>query len=215
MSRDQGTRAVTVPTVAAGTTLPIINSACRLYGWSLTDAGSGLSASTALAAFVAAGNGTATLAPGAALTGLTITWGTFTVASVVQVTVTGAAGGTITFDLGLAPATTVPGVFSPPFPQPLQPANPAVGIAVTWTGNANSPAGHITAFSQSFQTAGQVLDGGQIIGTSTPIAGASDTQWLSDTGIYIGTSVSIKCVSGSISGCIYVQDGTDLPSDAY
>lgn len=124
---------------------------------------------TAVAAFAAAGNGTATLAAGASITGFDVTFGQAASANIVTVTVTGASGGTLTYTVTIEGTGSATPALSIRFPQPLTPANPAVGIAVTVTGNVNSPAGNITAFGQSASVAAQSLTDGVIIGSREEI----------------------------------------------
>lgn len=96
------------------------------------------------AAFASAGNATATLPAGDQLASFvynpTQSVGT---ANSVAVTVTGAAGGTQTYNVALTTGFNSPTQIN--FAVPLVPAVPGTAIAVTVTGNVNSPAGNITA----------------------------------------------------------------------
>lgn len=103
---------------------------------------------TATAAFAAgAGATSATLPAGAPIIGFDVSGEIPTGTSTLQVTVTGAAGGTLTYwltgddngqeNLGIR------------FPSPLPPAAAAIPIAVTVTGGANTPAGSIVAYGST------------------------------------------------------------------
>jgi hypothetical protein len=104
---------------------------------------------TANASAAAAGSATATLPVGAELVGFTVTEGTFTVANFATVTVTGAAGGTQTYNIQNNPGSTS-AIFGiqQTFPVPLIPASPLVPIAVTFNGNANTGPVNVTAIGQ-------------------------------------------------------------------
>jgi hypothetical protein len=94
-----------------------------------------------------AGTTTITLPAGASLTGFyaETTPGTATSTTVV---VAGATTGPMTFEF--TQTASGPGSqLNQPFPQPLVPANPAVGITVTFNGSASTNAGNLTAFYQT------------------------------------------------------------------
>lgn len=102
----------------------------------------------ATATFLAAGNGTATLAEGQQLAWLAVSYANVGGAgNTVVVTVNNAAGGTLTFTsvlvVGANPALIVN------FPTPLVQLTPGTPITVTVTGNVNSPAGSISAYPAS------------------------------------------------------------------
>ena len=130
----------------------------------------GSSPVTAASTFAAAASSTATLAAGASITGFDITVGQAASANTVPVTVTGATGGTLTYTMTIEGTGVAAPVLSIRFPQPLTPANPAVGIAVTFTGNANSPAGDINVFGLTAATGTQPLTDGVIVGGREEIA---------------------------------------------
>lgn len=100
---------------------------------------------TSAAAFAAAGNGTATLPAGVPLTGFDVTAAAAGGANTIVVTVTGAAGGTLTWNVASQSTAAAPPLIIRP-PQALLPANPAVGIAVTATGAVGTPAGNIVVY---------------------------------------------------------------------
>lgn len=105
---------------------------------------SGDSPVTATGSFAAAGNGTATLPLGAAITGFDVTIAAPAAANTIVVTVTGAQGGTLTYQLPSTASAIEP--LSIRFPAELQPATPATAIAVTATGAAGTPAGNIAVY---------------------------------------------------------------------
>jgi hypothetical protein len=213
MGRDQGPRAVTVPTVAAGATTTIINSACRLCGWSLGDAGNppGVQALDTAIAAAAAGSLTLTFAISVALVRVTpaAAWP----AGVNQVTLTNVAGGTQTVDIEGGTDNAAELLFPIPLPTT---GTPVVSVPAIVGGPAYTIEAEFTATPAAPQ-AGlatcQLVDGAQVLGLSAPLSGVTDTQWLADQGIYISTAVAIKCIAGAVSGCIYVIDGSDMMSD--
>lgn len=213
MGREQGVRAVTVPQVTAGNTQLIIGSACRLYGWSLGDAGNppGVQAlDTAIAATLA---GSLTLTLWQTVSIVRVTPAAAWPAGVNQITLTNVQGGTQTVDIEGGTANAAEMLFPVPLPTvgtpvvsvPAIAAGPAYTIEAEGTTQALNPAAGLATC--------QILDGGQVVGVSAPLNAVSDTQWLADRGIYIMTGVSVKCINGAVSGCVYVLDGTDIPSD--
>ena len=199
-------RAVTVPLTQAGAPTTILSSSCRLCGWSLT-AGSAIIPSNIDASFAAGNSGTATLPLGQGISGFSLTLGSFTVSNTATVTVTGVTGGTLTYTLLLSAGTLNLINFTQDFVPPLQPANPAVAITVTFNGNVNSPPGNIIAYGITGAAAnGTLFDSGQPIGRPAAAADATDTQWLSDDGVYVSTNVILNVAVGSMSGVIYIRD---------
>ena len=183
-------RAVTVPLTQAGAPTNILSSSCRLCGWSLT-AGSAIIPSNIDGSFAAGASGTATLPLGQGISGFSVTLGTFTVANTATVTVTGVTGGTLTYTLLLSGGSPNIVSFTQDFVPPLQPANPAVAIAYGITGAAAN---------------GTLFDSGQPIGRPAAAADATDTQWLSDDGVYVSTNIILNVAVGSMSGVIYIRD---------
>jgi hypothetical protein len=199
-------RAITVGLTVAGTPKTITSQSCRLCGWSLT-AGSAAVPSTITGAFAAGASGTATLPAGQGISGFSVTLGTFTVANTATVTITGAVGGTVTYTLLLSPSAPGPITFTQDFVPALQPANPAVAIVVTFNGNVNSPGGNIVAYGATGAAANATLfDSGQPLGQPAAAAGLTDTQWLSDYGVYVSTNLILNVASGSLQGVVYVRD---------
>jgi hypothetical protein len=199
-------RPVTVPLTAAGATTSIITSPGRLIGWSLLST-SATAPPTAVGAAAAAGNGTATLAAGASISGFDVNGQPASAATYVTVTVTGAAGGTLTYYVAGNAAETM--ALSVRYPQPLTPASPVVGIAVTVTGQAASPAFTIAAYgstTSSSDATGFLYDGGQIVGALAASNGQATEKDLPDEGIYIGTSLAITVLAGSFQGTVYWLD---------
>jgi hypothetical protein len=213
MSRDQGPRAVTVPVVAAGVTTPIINSACRLCGWSLGDAGNPPGLQALDAAFAAAAAGTLTLTLWITVALVRVTPAAAWPAGVNQVTLTNVQGGTQTVDIEGGTANAAEFLFPIPLPTV---GNPVVSVPAIVGGPAYTieAEGQTQALSPAAGAATcQILDGAQILGVSAPLSGVTDTQYLAEMGIYVSTGISVKCIAGAVSGCIYVIDGTDMLAD--
>lgn len=206
----QGERAVTVPVTAAGTTVPLITSSHRLLGWSLADAGNPPTAQALDATVAAAAAGTLTLTGFLTVSLVRVTPAAAWPAGANVVTLTNVTGGTQTVEIEGGTANAVEFLF----PVPLSTTGtPVVSVPAIVGGPAYDIEAEGTiagAAPQSGATFGQFLDGGQIVGVTAPLGGVSDTQWLADGGIYIGTSTALKVVTGAISGCIYVID-TDEP----
>jgi hypothetical protein len=75
---------------------------------------------------------------------------------------------------------------------------PAYSIEAEGTVAASPfPAGNSTA---------QFQDGNDRISAVAPVPGRSDTQWLSDQGIYVGNSLVFNVTSGLLGGVAYVRD---------
>lgn len=95
---------------------------------------------TAAVAVSAAGaTAAATLPAGVSAGGFSVSFGNFSVANTVVGTLTGAAGGTQTFEFVLSPGALPPALFAVNFPAPIPPAAPGGQIALTLPGNINSP----------------------------------------------------------------------------
>jgi hypothetical protein len=118
-------------------------------------AGNGLTPAAVAVAntFAATGSATVTLPNGAAITGFDVTQSSVAANATGVVTVTGAQGGTLTYDA--VATTTATDNLSIRFPSPLQPAAGAAGIAVTYTGGASTPAGTVTAYGQAAAVSAQ------------------------------------------------------------
>lgn len=213
MSRDQGVRAVTVPVIAAGAQQTIIGSACRLYGWSLGDAGNPPSSQALDTAVAAAAAGSINLTFFTSVNIARATPAAAWPAGVNQMSLTNVAGGTQLVDIegGTANAAELL------FPGGLQVTGsavlsvPAIVGGPAYTLEVEGTV--LPAAPQAGLASCQLLDGGQTVGLSAPLSGVTDTQWLADRGVYIMTGVAIKCIAGAVSGCIYIMDGTDIPAD--
>lgn len=53
---------------------------------------------------------------------------------------------------------------------------------------------------------GLLLDGGQVIAPVGAPSGTPDVTWLTDEGVYVGTSVQLQAIAGTLSGVIYWLD---------
>lgn len=213
MSRDQGVRPVTVPVVAAGNTTGILVSACRFYGWSLGDAGNTPTAQALDTTVAAAAAGTLTLTLWSSVNIVRVTPAAAWPAASGVVTVSNLNGGTQTVEIEGGTENAVEFLF----PGGLGIIGTAV---VSVPAIVGGPAYDIEAEGlllpaapQAGLATCQILDGSQILGLSAPLSGVTDTQWLADRGVYVGTGVSVKCIAGAVSGVIYIMDGTEIPAD--
>lgn len=137
--------------VGAGQNIPEYDAQQPLYAV-YTGTATGSQSVTASASFAATAGATATLPAGASISGFDIGTSEAAGANTITVTVTGVAGGTLTYEL--AGNGNSAEQLSIRYPVPLQPANPAVGIAVTTTGGAATPAGTIDAYGFAVPAAG-------------------------------------------------------------
>jgi hypothetical protein len=202
----QGSRAVTVPVVTAGNTVVILSSSHRLMGWSVGDAGNPPTEEQLNAAVAAAAAGSLTLTGFLTLSEVIVEPAAAWPAGVNQVTVTNIAGGTVTVDI--EGGTANPVVISFPVAVPAT-GTPVVGVPAIVGGPAFTvtAAGTIAgAAPQSGNAVGNFLDGGQILGVTAPLAGVSDTQATTDDGIYVSGALTLKAITGALSGCVWVRD---------
>lgn len=202
----RGIYAVTVPSTAAGPAKLLTGGVVRFYGWSLGDAGF-FSVPEALETSVAAAAaGSLTLTGFLTVSQVVVTPAAAWPAGANQVTITNVQGGTQAVEI--EGGTANPAVIA--FPNPVQTTGtPVVSVPAIVGGPAYTieAAGTISGGSPQAGIAScQLLDGGQVVGVSAPLAGVTDTQWLADTGIEIGTGVSVQVIAGAVSGCIYVAD---------
>lgn len=210
---DQGIRAVTVPVLVAPSTSLIIGSSVRLCGWSLGDSGFPPVNQSLAVAVAAAAAGTLTLTGFLTVSEILVEPAAAWPAGVNQVTLTNVAGGTQTLDIEGGTANPVSVVFpnplgttgTPVVSVPAIAGGPAYTIQADGTISGGAPAAGLAT--------SQLLDGAQILGSSSPLSGVADTQWLSDDGVYVGTGVSVKVIAGAVSGCIYVIDGSRWDPD--
>lgn len=199
-------RAVTVPATLAGSKVTVINSSCRLCGWSLSALTGTDVATSSSVAVAAAAAGTLTLTGYAEVSGFTIEPAAAWPAGVNQVTITNVAGGTQTYDLPGGTAQPLVVAFNPPLPTTGTPviSVPAIVGGPAFTIDATG-ATALTGANGPFAAA-TLLDSGQPVGQSAAPGGESDTQWLYDDGVYISTNVIVSVTSGQVSGVIYVRD---------
>ena len=104
------------------------------------------SVTTATATFAATGGATATLPAGSSISGFDVSGGTPAGSSQINIVVSGVQGGPL--DYFITGEGTAAEAYQVHFPDPLAPANPAVGISVTTTGSADSPAGAIVVYGR-------------------------------------------------------------------
>lgn len=206
IDQQRGIYAVTVPATGPGAARLLTGGVVRLYGWSLGDAGIPTVAESLETAVAAAAAGSLTLTGFLTVTQVVVTPAAAWPAGVNQVTLTNVTGGTQTVDI--EGGTTNPAVMA--FPAPLgTTGTPVVSVPAIVGGPAYTieAEGSITGGTPQAGIAScQLLDGGQVVGVSSPLSGVSDTQWLADTGVEIGTGVSVQVLAGAVTGCIYVAD---------
>lgn len=204
----RGIYPVTVPVTNAGAAPSIIGSSVRLCGWSLGDSGFPPVNESLDTAVAAAAAGSLTLTGFLTVSEILVEPAAAWPAGVNQVSITNVTGGTQVFDIEGGTANPVAVTFpnplattgTPVMSVPAIVGGPAYTIQASGTISGGSPQAGIAV--------AQLLDGGQPLGNSAPLNGVTDTQWLSDDGIYVGTGIVVKVISGSVSGCLYVIDGS-------
>lgn len=206
IDQQRGIYAVTVPVTGPGAAKLITGGVVRFYGWSLGDAGIPTVPESLETAVAAAAAGSLTLTGFLTVSQVVVTPAAAWPAGVNQVTLTNVTGGTQVVDI--QGGTANPAVMQFPVPVatigtpvvsvPAIVGGPAYTIEAEGTISGGTPQAGIASC--------QLLDGGQIVGVSSPLSGVSDTQWLADTGVEIMTGVSVLVLAGAVSGCIYVAD---------
>lgn len=206
MGLGQGIRAVTAPATLAGSPTTVLNHATRLCGWCLQDEGN-LPVVEALDTVVAAAAaGSLTLTGFQTVSLVTVTPAAAWPAGVNQVTLTNVTGGTQTVDI--EGGTANPAILSFPLPVPTT-GTPVVSVPAIVGGPAYTIEAVGTIAAASFpesQAIGKILDGAQLLGVSAPVKGLTDTQWLSDEGVYVGSNLILSSASGLIGGVFYIRD---------
>ena len=202
----RGIYAVTVPVTVPGAAKLLTGGVIRFYGWSLGDAGIPAVPEALETAVAAAAAGSLTLTGFLTVSQVTVTPAAAWPAGANQVTITNVTGGTQAVEI--QGGTANPAVIN--FPQPVATTGtPVVSVPAIVGGPAYTieATGTISGgVPQAGLASCQLMDGGQIVGVSSPLSGVSDTQWLADTGVEIGTGVSVLVLAGAVSGCIYVAD---------
>lgn len=200
-----------MPLTTAGNSVTIANHSHRLCGWSLADAGNPPTTQELNAIVAAAAAGTLTLTGFLTVSLIRVTPAAAWPAGANQVTVTNVAGGTQTVDIEGGTENAVE-LF---FPNPLvTTGTPVVSVPAIVGGPAYTITAEGTvagAAPQSGASVGNFMDGTLVVGVTAPLGGVSDTQWLAELGVYIGTSTVLKVITGAISGCAYIIDTADVP----
>ena len=199
-------RAVTVPNSFFGLNAPVIESPCRLAGWSLLALFGNSDGIEASIQGVAAATATLTMTNFAAVSSVTVTPAAAWPAGANVVTVNNVQGGPIIAQIEGGTENPVLITFNPPSgvtgtPTAVVPAmagGPAYTIDATGIGPGS--AGPLDTASAS------IMDGGQVIGMVGIVQGESDTHMLGDDGIYVGTSIALSVTAGELAGVIYVID---------
>ena len=202
----RGIYAITVPVTGPGLSKTLTGGAVRFYGWSLGDAGIPPLPDALETNVAAAAAGSLTLTGFLTVSQVVVTPAAAWPAGANQVTITNVQGGTQAVEI--EGGTANPAVIN--FPQPVATTGtPVVSVPAIVGGPAYTieATGTITGGSPQAGIAScQLLDGGQIVGVSSPLSGVSDTQWLADTGVEVGSGIQVNVLAGAVSGCIYVAD---------
>lgn len=202
----RGIYAVTVPPLTVPGNYKIVQASVRLCGWSLGDAGFPAVPESLDTAVAAAAAGTLTLTGFLTVNEVVVTPAAAWPAGANQVTLTNVTGGTQTAEI--EGGTANPVVMS--FPAPLATTGtPVVSVPAIVGGPAYTieAEGTISGGAPAAgSAAAQLMNGGQVLGVSSPLPGATDTQWLTDQGIDAGSGVTVQLVAGAVSGCVYVVD---------
>lgn len=206
MGLGQGIRAVTAPSAIPGSPVTVLQHATRLCGWCLQDQGNLPIAETLNVVVAAAAAGTLTLTGFQTVALVTVTPAAAWPAGVNQVTLTNVTGGTQTVDIEGGTANAA--VFSFPLPVPTT-GVPVVSVPAIVGGPAYTIEAVGTIPAASFpeaQAIGKILDGAQVLGISAPVRGLTDTQWLTDEGIYVSANLILSAQAGTIGGVFYIRD---------
>lgn len=205
----RGIWAVKVPATIPGGPSVIMSASCRLCGWSILDAGNQSVVTDFNVAVAAAAAGTLTLTGAQTVIRVKVTPAAAWPAGVNQVTVSNLQGGTATQDIQGGTANPVEFEFDQPIPTT---ANPVVSVPAIVGGPAYDIDAQATVAAASFPegiAVAQFRDGGDNIGITAPVTGRTDTQWLSDEGVYVGNRLIFNVVTGLLSGVAYVRDADD------
>jgi hypothetical protein len=160
-------------------------------------------------AVAAAAAGSLTLTSYQTVSLVTVTPAAAWPAGVNQVTLTNVTGGTVTVDI--EGGTTNAVVIS--FPNPIATTGtPVVSVPAIVGGPAYTIEAVGTIAASPFPAGTSLaafFDGNDRIAHSAPVVGRSDTQWLSDQGIYVGNALQFVVTSGLLGGVAYVRDACD------
>lgn len=205
----RGVWAVKVPATLGGTSVTVLQAACRLAGWSILDQGNQPVVTALDTAVAAAAAGSLTLTGFTTVSLVRVTPAAAWPAGVNQVTLTNVQGGTQTVDIEGGTANAAEFAFPVPIPTTGTPvvSVPAIvgGPAYTIEAVGTVPA----TFFPEVIGAAQFLDGADPIGNTVPVQGRSDTQWFGDDGIYVGSRLVFSVTSGLLGGVAYVRDPED------
>lgn len=204
--RWRGTFPVTVSAAQAAAGTELVSGPVRLMGWSL--------AATATPALAATGQAAAPAA-GATIVSVNAPRGDYT--ANIRIAIGGTTGAAeqnnfalfvgaqqiTVLEIGTASGQDVQQM-------PIDISVPVGGavVSVQAVGNATAASTYRAELSLIAQEAASatLLDGGQVVGSTSPVGGASDTQWFGEHGVYIGTQLAIQSAVGAVSGCVYVKE---------
>lgn len=205
----RGVYPVTVTQAQAAAGSAIVSGAKRLYGWSIV---SGAAQTQEAAGQVTSPAAGATIVQ---VTGLPA--GDYQVSWNVELSGTLAAADANNFQLlnGVtvilaSDNLAVAGVYPQPGVVITVPASGTVSIQAIALGTVGAVyRAQLVLSLLAGGAIGNVLDGGQVVGTISTGQDGVDVQWMGDSGIYVGTSVAVLASVGKLSGCIYVADLRD------
>lgn len=202
----QGLRAITVKAVTAPNTVQVASYPLRLAGWSLV--------SGDVAGLSNAGSVTSPAAGATIVSLSSVPAGDYLLSWQVDLAGTVAAGDTDNFQLfsnAVLVATSLnPGAVGQWQQNAQEIVIPAGGANVAIRANAIGTVGAIYSAQLTLATLGsaqgQIMDGAQVLGVTAPPGGQSDTQWLSDEGVYCSGPISVQALQGTLSGVLYAAD---------
>lgn len=199
-------RPVTVATVSGGPAVPLITSPVRLCGWSFNAAAGGNAATEASSGVAATAAGTLNLTGFVGVARVDVTPAAAWPAGANVVTLSNVAGGPFTVEIEGGTANAVTFIFPEPIASNGTPqvSVPAIAAGPAYTISANGYSANPGVLAPV--ALGQLLDGGQVVGTTAQYVGLCDTQWLGEEGIYCGTNVSLQMFFGQMFGVLYVLD---------
>jgi hypothetical protein len=211
----EGIRAVTVPLVTAPNGVQVVTAPCRLCGWCLN--ASNINSLQVQGAVVAP----AAFANIAQITGVPA--GEYHCSWTVGLSGPAAAADQNNFRLTVG-ATVIANSNNLPaageYPQnDVNLVVPAGGATVKITNPVAGTAGVVYDASFSLSTGPicevNIQDSGQVLGVSAIDTGKSDTQMLSDSGIYVSSFLQVVALAGTVSGVLYVRDYRDAVESDY
>lgn len=206
LKHNEGSRAVTVPGTGAGTSVTPITAPCRLMGWSFSPLNTPSSEVD--------GSVTSPAANAVIVTSPLLAAGTYIVSWSVGLEGTPAAGtDNDNFQLRANAATQATSLnlgAVGEYPQQQQTLNLTSSGTIVIRAVAAGTAGAIyraqLVITPVEAVSAVIMDSGQQLGSYSRQDGSDGTVILTDDGIYVSTSLTVKVITGTLSGCLYVCD---------